>query len=375
MKRSSNQTEERHESTKRSTDHQGMNQEPETADNLIFEDPFGDDEMEEEIIQDGMDVDQEEQKTSEVESEPTPVTKQVYRPGIDELKKDEVLDYDESAYDLYHAMTAEWPSLSLDILRDPFGDARTRYPMTMYMVAGTQASKADENQITVMKMSELYRTKPKSDEDDMDNDENDDDDAEGDPVLESRSVDHFGGVNRIRSMPQQPAIVSTWADTGDVHLYDLSKQIDSLDGKHPTGLSSSAPPVQSFNGHANEGFGMDWSSVAKGHLLTGDCSKYIYHWTPAESRWVIDKVPFSGHRDSVEDLAWSPTERTVFASCSVDQTVRIWDTRKKAGSMLDIRAHEQDVNVISWNTNVSYLLVSGSDDGSFKIWDLRHFKA
>lgn len=50
---------------------------------------------------------------------------------------------------------------------------------------------------------------------------------------------------------------------------------------------------------------MDWSERTTGRLLTGDCSKYIYLWNmQGQSGWTVDKQPFMGHQQSVEDLQW-----------------------------------------------------------------------
>lgn len=124
-------------------------------------------------------------------------------------------------------------------------------------------------------------------------------------------------------------------------------------------------------------------------LLTGDCSGAIYLWHGCERAparrmaSVTPQGPFIGHRASVEDLQWSPSEATIFASCSSDCSIRIWDARvpgtsgavATASNVVRVceRAHTQDVNVISWNKLQNFLLASGSDDGSFRVWDLRNF--
>lgn len=54
-------------------------------------------------------------------------------------------------------------------------------------------------------------------------------------------------------------------------------------------------------------------------------------------------------------LQWSPTEDNVFASCSVDGRIAIWDCRENnRAAAAYINAHSTDVNVISWNRLVNF---------------------
>lgn len=94
-------------------------------------------------------------------------------------------------------------------------------------------------------------------------------------------------------------------------------------------------------------------------MATGDCRKDIHIWTPAEGgTFNVDQRPLVGHTASVEDLQWSPNERSVLASCSVDRSIRIWDTRAaptKACMLTATDAHQNDINVINWNKNEPFI--------------------
>ena len=92
------------------------------------------------------------------DDDPPPPETKVFLPGRHILSKDEILEPDQSAYELLHRMNVAWPCLSFDILRDNLGDERRNYPTTTYAVTGTQANQANKNEVLVLKMSSLHRT-------------------------------------------------------------------------------------------------------------------------------------------------------------------------------------------------------------------------
>ena len=88
------------------------------------------------------------------------------------------------------------PCLSFDIIPDGLGNDRTDFPLTTYLIAGTQAAHSFTNRLIVMKMSNMQKTQPHEDTDDEEDD--DDEEQETKPDLDCAIIHHQGAVNRVR---------------------------------------------------------------------------------------------------------------------------------------------------------------------------------
>jgi ribosome assembly protein RRB1 len=375
----------------------------ETPDNLQFEDVFEDEFEKEDCVMDeeqqteGHELDNEDMNNDNSTNERKV---QSWNPLTSTLDPGTKLEVDESAYKMHHSLTAEWPALSFDILRDTLGESRTRFPHSMIVASGSQADRADRNKLTIMKLTDLSRTgrrqkteKELEDEilgEEYDKEEDSDEEIEEDeieedvdPVLEHFSLRHSGGVNRVRAMPQRPEVVATWSDSGAVSIYNIRGVLDSfnrsagLEGASSGSRKINRDPFFVYKGHSTEGYAMDWSSVNEGHLATGDCDGNIHLWAPVEGYTNYSNSSFKVtnaygpstddniDNPSVEDIQWSPTEKTVLAAAECGGYIKIYDTRCSGRPMLSNKIHENssDVNVISWNPIISNLLASGGDDG------------
>ncbi|KAL6850565.1 Ribosome assembly protein rrb1 [Amphichorda felina] len=351
-----------------------------------FEDEFEDEfESEDEILEAGVDGRPDAEREAE-EKDAMEVDQQqgTFIVGRNKLEPGQTLAPDLTTYEMLHSLSTPWPCLSFDIVKDSLGDNRKAYPATMYTVAGTQAenARAGENQIMVMKFSGLSKMN-RGDDDDSSDDDDDDEDA--DPILESKTIPLKSTTNRIRAhqIPSQEpgraptTLTATMTESSDVYIHDITPHLQTFDNPGSTVTAQQNKPVSTIRAHKAEGYAVDWSPTVPGKLLTGDNDGLIYLTSRSDGGgFQTDNRPFQGHTGSVEEIQWSPSEQSVFASASSDGTIRIWDVRSKARKpAITMQVSDYDVNVMSWSRQTSHLLAAGADDGTWGVWDLRQWKA
>lgn len=143
--------------------------------------------------------------------------------------------------------------------------------------------------------------------------------------------------------------VASFSETGKVFIHNVTAQFNAFDT--PGYIAPrNPPPIHTILKHGtSEGYGLSWSSLQPGNLLSGDGQGRILHTEKTQSGFISSTEFHKGHKSSIEDIEWSPVQGNVFSSCSSDKTIKIWDLRTRQKPQISITAHDTDVNVISWN--------------------------
>lgn len=303
------------------------------------------------------------------------------------------LEMDETAYKMHHALTPEWPSLTLDIVPDrTLGENRTRFPHVVTMAVGSQADKKSNNKLTILRMSDLSRipgSKREKTEKELDDEmlgeewkHEDEDDSESssdeeeeeeelDAVLEHYSFPHTsGGINRVRVCPHNTDVVGVWSESGVVSLYDVGGAIDVLDRssmgsnntkkeKDSNNTNAAAnmsvrkmrkDPFFVYSGHSTEGYALDWSRVTPGRLATADCDGNIHIWN-------------ASHPVTPNDIVAKYKNNSPWGNSSFE----VKPTYAPHGDNLD----NPSVEDLQWSPSEATVLASAECGGFVRIYDVR----
>ncbi|XP_041977561.1 protein HIRA homolog [Aricia agestis] len=117
-----------------------------------------------------------------------------------------------------------------------------------------------------------------------------------------------------------------------------------------------------------------WSNGGK-YLASGGDDRLVMVWGLTVAAGALGKhkaeswrclATLRGHAGDVLDLAWSPLDKWL-ASCSVDNTVIIWNAEKFPEMVCVLNGHTGLVKGVAWDPVGKYL-ASQSDDKSLRVW-------
>lgn len=188
-----------------------------------------------------------------------------------------------------------------------------------------------------------------------------------------QKINHPGEVNKARYQPQNPDIIASLCVDGRVLIFDRSK--------HPM-----VPKSDDFKceaelvGHEKEGFGLNWSPLLEGHIVTGneDCTMRTWDikhgFNKVDSR-INPTTTYTHHTATVNDVQYHPIHSFLIGSASDDLTWQVIDTRQASHkkALYKKEAHIDAVNCISFHPEFEMTVATGSADKTIGLWDLRNF--
>lgn len=187
----------------------------------------------------------------------------------------------------------------------------------------------------------------------------------------TQNISVLGEVNRVRYMPQNPNIIATIGADGSVLMFDRSK--------HPANPSTDDLKADAaLCHHKTEGWGLCWNEKDRGKLLTASSDGTVALWdvvndyksrTDGKMVSIAPKQVYTHHIGGVNDVAWHPSEKHIFASVGDDQQLYVVDSRDQSVVFkADTKTASLSVAFSPFNTR---LLATSGEDGIVNLWDIK----
>jgi len=215
------------------------------------------------------------------------------------------------------------------------------------------------------------------------------------------AIIHPGEVNNMRSFGSlNPDVLVTHTDSEELYVWDVKRQpgrsFKECRVRNDDANYKPSTPDLILSGHTEFAeFALDCHAkeykVASGGR---DTNVLVWHLPDFSANAAVDssnrngkvttsesgvegvrlnaQCTFKGHTDTVEDVAFHPTDSNILCSVSDDTRLLFWDSRCDHGKPVNaVKASEVDVHVVDWNALNTNLIATGGKDKIVKVWDWR----
>ncbi|KAH8739582.1 WD40 repeat protein [Cryptosporidium ryanae] len=144
-------------------------------------------------------------------------------------------------------------------------------------------------------------------------------------------IPHDGEPNKVIHSPSNVDIIASKTTTGNVNLYDLKSMLEGKVNKFP--VVTDRKPTLVLSGHDLEGWALNWNEINESYLASGSDDMMICVWDFNSGEYngnssIEPLVKFKGHKKSVQDLAWHPSNENLLISVGDDGLIMMWDIRE-----------------------------------------------
>lgn len=199
-----------------------------------------------------------------------------------------------------------------------------------------------------------------------------------------QKINHYGDVNKLLYMPQNPDVIASGNNHGNLVVYDRTKHStyknnDNIDIDQPE-LNLGSTEIGDQDGQ--DIFALDWNKQQEGVIVSGKMNGEINLYdikSQFKSKSDTTLSPLRSFHDDfsgVNDISWIPDHDSLFSLVDESGCYKMYDTRIQDKSSVIIKESLSSAPINSLSINPVNLLYTaiGDSKGNLLIWDIRQIK-
>ncbi|KAF8003907.1 hypothetical protein HF325_001355 [Metschnikowia pulcherrima] len=188
-------------------------------------------------------------------------------------------------------------------------------------------------------------------------------------------INHHGDVNKLRYMPQNPDILASANNVGDVCVYNRTKH--STIKKLGEELKVNEPQLRLLNDTAEKTdiFALDWNKQAEAVLvaasMSGQVNVFDIQKTYAARQNNVINQDWTGELAvGMNDVEWAHKHNSIFITADDSGSISLFDIRSSNTAVKALKG-SAPINSISINPSNDFCVATGDAEGQIDIYDIR----